>query len=157
MSDGSSTPPSGVAAARLQREVMEVARAGLDGIAAFPTDGNLFQWRGSVDGPSGSPYAGLEFSILMDFPESYPYAPPTIHFTTPCFHPNISLRTGAVCLDVLSEQWSAVLTVPSVLLSLQSLLNEPNTKSPLNAEAATLWGDHAAVAARAQACAHPNA
>jgi hypothetical protein len=38
------------------------------------------------------------------------------------------------------DKWSAVYSVSTVLLSLQSLLGEPNNASPLNNDAAALWG-----------------
>ena len=47
--------------------------------------------------------------------------------------------SGNICLDILKEKWSAVYNVQTILLSLQSLLGEPNNASPLNAQAADLW------------------
>ncbi|KAG9826328.1 hypothetical protein KCU98_g11057, partial [Aureobasidium melanogenum] len=57
---------------------------------------------------------------------------------TPIYHPNVDMK-GRICLDILKDKWSAVLNVGSVLLSLQSLLGEPNNASPLNGQAAELW------------------
>lgn len=54
------------------------------------------------------------------------------------WHPNVDMR-GNICLDILKENWSAVYNVQTILLSLQSLLGEPNNKSPLNAQAAQLY------------------
>ena len=81
---------------------------------------------------------GLSFKLSFAFPSNYPYSPPTVMFTTPIFHPNIDMA-GRICLDILKDKWSAVYNVQSILLSLQSLLGEPNTKSPLNGQAAELW------------------
>lgn len=47
--------------------------------------------------------------------------------------------SGNICLDILQDKWSAVYNVQTVLLSLQSLLGEPNNKSPLNAQAAGMY------------------
>ena len=58
-----------------------------------------------------------------------------MHFDTPCFHPNVD-QHGNICLDILKEKWSAAYSVRTVLLSIQSLLGEPNNDSPLNAYAA---------------------
>lgn len=63
---------------------------------------------------------------------------PTITFTTPCFHPNVD-AAGNICVDFLKERWSAAYSVSSLLVSLQSLLGDPNTASPLNSQAAQLW------------------
>ena len=57
---------------------------------------------------------------------------------TPCFHPNVD-EHGNICLDILKEKWSAAYSVTTVLISLQSLLGEPNNDSPLNTTAAELW------------------
>ena len=46
---------------------------------------------------------------------------------------------GNICVDFLKERWSAAYSVSSLLLSLQSLLGDPNTASPLNAQAAAMW------------------
>jgi len=49
------------------------------------------------------------------------------------YHPNIDM-SGNICLDILKEEWSAVYNVQTILLSIQSMLAEPNPKSPLNAQ-----------------------
>ena len=46
-------------------------------------------------------YAGLTFKISIHFPANYPYVPPSIKFDTPCFHPNVDIGGGAICLDIL--------------------------------------------------------
>ncbi len=58
-----------------------------------------------------------------------------MRFETSCFHPNVD-QHGNICLDILKEKWSAAYSVRTVLLSIQSLLGEPNNDSPLNAYAA---------------------
>ncbi|KAF7359409.1 Ubiquitin-conjugating enzyme E2 [Mycena sanguinolenta] len=130
------------------------------GISAFPkSDGNLFEWVGTIEGAAETIYAGLSFRISISFPANYPYVAPTIKFETPCFHPNVDITSGAICLDILQvpaffrflfrrrltqppaikDKWSAVYSVQTILLSLQSLLGEPNNASPLNTDAAALW------------------
>ena len=76
----------------------------------------------------------------ITFPPDFPYKAPKITFRTPCFHPNVDSE-GNICLDILKDQWSAVYNVYTVLLSLQSLLGEPNNNDPLNPVAADLWND----------------
>ena len=67
-------------------------------------------------------YSGLRFKIAIHFPPNYPMAPPAIKFESPCFHPNVDITSGAICLDILQDKWSAVYSVQTILLSLQSLL-----------------------------------
>jgi ubiquitin-conjugating enzyme E2 C len=83
-------------------------------------------------------YEGLAFKLSLKFPTSYPYEAPQVTFITPCFHPNVD-QYGNICLDILKEKWSAVYNVRTILLSIQSLLADPNLDSPLNGHAASLW------------------
>ena len=54
------------------------------------------------------------------------------------FHPNI-YNDGSICLDILQNMWSPVYDISSILTSIQSLLCDPNPKSPANNEAAELF------------------
>ncbi|MCJ1422440.1 Ubiquitin-conjugating enzyme E2 11 [Sticta canariensis] len=124
---------------RLQNELMELMLSSTPGISAFPdTPSNLLAWTGTIAGPAETPYASLTFKLTFVFPSTYPYAPPMVLFKTPIYHPNVDF-SGRICLDILKDKWSAVYNVRSVLLSLQSLLGEPNNASPLNGQAAALW------------------
>ena len=66
-----------------------------------------------------------------------------VKFVTPIYHPNID-GAGNICLDILNDQWSAAYTTSAVLLSIQALLAKPNTKDPLNPDAARMWNDQTA-------------
>jgi len=123
---------------RLKSELMSLMMSGSPGISAFPEADNLLSWVGTITGASGTVYDNLTFKIAMKFPPNYPYSPPAIKFDTPCYHPNVDDK-GNICLDILKEKWSAVYNVQTILLSLQSLLGEPNNESPLNGQAAQLW------------------
>lgn len=151
---------SAAAAQRLQRELMDLMSSldNMGGITAFPSEDDLFSWRACIPGPPGSYYETITFDLSLAFPKDYPYAPPTVRYLTPCYHPNVSARDGYVCLDILKEQWSAVLTVGSILLSLQTLLAHPNLDSPLNAVAAQHWADavHMTREAHSHASRAPN-
>ncbi|XP_076370975.1 ubiquitin-conjugating enzyme E2 C-like [Tachypleus tridentatus] len=123
---------------RLQQELMKLMMSGDKGISAFPDGDNLFRWIGTIVGAGGTVYEGLVYKLVLEFPSSYPYTAPIIRFDTPCFHPNVDTQ-GNICLDILKEKWTALYDVRTVLLSLQSLLGEPNIDSPLNTHAAELW------------------
>ena len=107
-------------------------------MSAFPEAENFFQWHGTIKGVAGTPYEGMSYRVSLTFPPTYPYTAPTVRFDTACFHPNVD-QAGNICLDILKDKWSAVYNTRTILLSVQSLLGEPNNDSPLNAYAAALW------------------
>merc|ERR1712066_141378 len=136
---GSSTSSAQVSK-RLQQELMSLMMSSDKGISAFPDGDKLFEWIATVHGPTDSAYEGLKYKLRLEFPAGYPYQSPTVKFTTPCFHPNVDSH-GNICLDILKEKWSALYEVRTILLSIQSLLGEPNNESPLNTHAAELWAN----------------
>ena len=85
-------------------------------------------------------YEGLDYKLSLHFPNGYPFTAPTVKFVTACFHPNVDAY-GNICLDILKDKWSALYDVRTILLSIQSLLGDPNNESPLNGQAAQLWSD----------------
>ncbi|XP_026466650.1 ubiquitin-conjugating enzyme E2 C [Ctenocephalides felis] len=127
---------------RLQKELMVLMMSSDKGISAFPDGENLFKWIGTIKGPADTVYSDHTYKLSLEFPNSYPYSAPVVKFVTPCFHPNVDLG-GTICLDILKEKWSALYDVRTILISIQSLLGEPNNDSPLNSQAAELWPDQA--------------
>jgi ubiquitin-conjugating enzyme E2 D len=91
---------------------------------------DAFEWDATILGPEGSPYQGGLFKLKINFPVNYPFQPPKVQFATKIYHPNIS-PNGIICLDILKEKWSPALTISKVLLSISSLLTEPNPNDPL--------------------------
>merc|ERR1711964_638269 len=77
-----------------------------------------------------SPYQNGVFFLEIQFPQDYPFKPPKIRFQTKAYHCNINEK-GGVCLDILKDNWSPALTISKVLLSISSLLTEPNPRDPL--------------------------
>lgn len=69
-------------------------------------------------------------------PDSYPFQPVKMKFITKVYHPNVSSASGAICLDILKDAWSPVLTLKSTMISLQSLLCSPEPNDPQDAEVA---------------------
>jgi ubiquitin-conjugating enzyme E2 D/E len=86
-------------------------------------------------GPGDCPYQGGVFFLNIQFPADYPFKPPKVTFTTKIYHCNVN-SSGGICLDILKEQWSPALTISKVLLSICSLLTDPNPDDPLVPEIA---------------------
>ena len=90
----------------------------------------------SIDGPHDTPYEGGKFFLKMTVKDNHPYEAPTIKFVTPIYHCNVNINNGKICLDILKDQWSPVLTFEKILVSIQSLMDDQNADDPLNAQAA---------------------
>ncbi|XP_027108083.1 ubiquitin-conjugating enzyme E2 20-like isoform X2 [Coffea arabica] len=118
---------------------MHVQMSGGDlGVSAFPEGESIFTWIGTIEGGKGTMYEGLSYKLSLRFPLDYPFKPPQVKFETMCFHPNVD-QYGNICLDILQDKWSSAYDCRTILLSIQSLLGEPNNESPLNSSAAALW------------------
>ena len=119
-----------VAEKRIARELQELAEENPTHVSAGPSGDDLYHWDASIIGPDDSPYQGGIFGLAMLFSPEYPFKPPKVMFKTRIYHPNISPE-GGICLDLLRDQWSPALTVSKLLLSICSLLSDPNPDDPL--------------------------
>lgn len=120
---------------RLQKELEKIRAEPSANCTAQPCGDNMFKWKAQIYGPEDTPYYGGIFHLEIMFPTEYPFKPPKIHFLTKVYHPNIN-SVGSICLDILKEKWSPALTINKVLISICSLLNDPNPDDPLEPEIA---------------------
>lgn len=111
------------------------------GISAAPLPDDIMRWNAVIIGPENTPFEDGTFKLVIQFDEQYPTKPPSVKFISEMFHPNI-YTSGELCLDILQNRWSPTFDVSTILKSIQSLLNDPNTASPANAEAANMFKDH---------------
>ncbi|SLM16433.1 probable Ubiquitin-conjugating enzyme E2 1 [Nakaseomyces glabratus] len=102
----------------------------------FVSESDIHHLKGSFLGPPGTPYEGGKFIVDIEVPMEYPFKPPKMKFDSKVYHPNISSVTGAICLDILKNAWSPVITLKSALISLQALLQSPEPNDPQDAEVA---------------------
>ncbi|OAC99266.1 hypothetical protein MUCCIDRAFT_104175 [Mucor lusitanicus CBS 277.49] len=117
-------------AKRISKELAEISLDPPSNCSAGPKGDNLFEWVSTIAGPADSPYAGGIFFLDVHFPQEYPFKPPKVVFRTRIYHCNINSQ-GAICLDILKDNWSPALTISKVLLSICSLLTDANPHDPL--------------------------
>ena len=127
-----------MATRRLNKELQDLNRDPPANCSAGVVDEDLFHWKGTIMGPEDTPYEGGVFHLDIYYPSDYPFKSPKISFTTKIYHPNID-SSGNICLDILKNAWSPALTISKVLLSICSLLNEPNPDDPLVIDIAKLY------------------
>eukprot|EP01061_Rhynchopus_euleeides_P031978 TRINITY_DN52_c0_g1_i2.p2 TRINITY_DN52_c0_g1~~TRINITY_DN52_c0_g1_i2.p2 ORF type:complete len:149 (+),score=60.20 TRINITY_DN52_c0_g1_i2:48-494(+) len=124
---------------RIKKEYADLQKEPLANTSAGPVnESDMFTWKATIMGPEESPYQGGIFFLNIHFPPDYPFKPPRLQFTTKLYHPNIN-SNGGICLDILKDQWSPALTISKVLLSICSLLTDPNPDDPLVPEIARLF------------------
>eukprot|EP00026_Physarum_polycephalum_P009290 Phypoly_transcript_09408.p1 GENE.Phypoly_transcript_09408~~Phypoly_transcript_09408.p1 ORF type:complete len:397 (+),score=135.30 Phypoly_transcript_09408:186-1376(+) len=132
----------------------------LQSILADPVEGftveladesSLYEWRVYIEGPKETCYEGGVFQLSLSFPKDYPMNPPVLKFISDFWHPNVYLD-GKVCMSILHppgddamsgelarERWLPTQSVTTIVLSLLSLLNDPNCSSPANVDASVEW------------------
>lgn len=123
---------------RINRELQDLGGDPPANCSAGPVQDDLFHWQATIMGPDDSPYFGGVYFLNIHFPADYPFKPPKVAFTTKIYHCNINAN-GGICLDILKDQWSPALTLSKVLLSICSLLTDPNPDDPLVPEIAQIY------------------
>lgn len=124
---------------RITKELKEIGKDPNGQCTAAPiNEGNLFKWAATMNGPPDSPFEGGIYKLKIEFPQNYPFRAPHISFVTKIYHPNIN-SSGDICLDILSGAWSPALTIQKVLLSILSMLTDPNPDDPLDGESANMY------------------
>jgi len=125
---------------RLLKDVRHIIKNPLtdNGIYYVHDDADMLKGYAMIVGPEDTPYFGGYYFFSFDYPNDYPFRPPTVTFHTNSegirFNPNLYV-SGKVCVSVLNtwhgDQWSSCQTISTVLLTLctllckNPLLNEP--------------------------------
>jgi len=123
---------------RITKELQDLRSDPPHNCSAGPEGDDMYRWEGVILGPTDTPYVGGMFRLRILFPLDYPFKSPTINFITKIYHPNIN-SAGVICLDILKTKWSPALTISKVLLSICSMLSDPNPDDPLEHDIAKLY------------------
>ena len=129
---------------RIHREIADAQKEEMGAITLHPSEEDIFVWNGTITGPDGSCYEGGIFNVDLRLAADYPwvkwpveyvcwtceigrFSAPKVVFKTRIYHMNISER-GNICIDILKDNWSPALSLYKVMLSLSSLLTDPNPR-----------------------------
>jgi len=126
---------------RLLKEISDMKENPDTDCSAGPKNNQLNLWSATIFGPKDTPYEGGVFNLEIRFTKDYPFKPPLVKFITPIYHCNIS-SCGGICLDILKQNWSPALTISKLLISICSLLSEPNPSDPLVPSIARLYKEN---------------
>jgi ubiquitin-conjugating enzyme E2 G1 len=143
------------AALLLRKQLAELNKNPVEGFSAgLIDDEDIFRWEVMIIGPPDTLYEGGFFKCHLYFPTEYPLRPPVLKFLTDIWHPNIE-KDGKVCISILhepgddrfgyekaSERWLPIHTVETILISVISMLADPNDESPANVDAAKEWREN---------------
>merc|ERR1712012_701872 len=144
--------PSGSALRALALEYKSLEDDPVEGFRVkLANEEDMFLWEGALFGPPDTLYQGGYFKAHLKFPTDYPYNPPSIRFLSKVWHPNV-YENGDLCVSILHppvddpqsgelpcERWNPTQNVRTILLSVVSLLNEPDTSSPANVDASVMY------------------
>jgi ubiquitin-conjugating enzyme E2 G1 len=136
----------------LKKQLAELQKNPVDGFSAGLVDDNdIYKWEVMIIGPPDTFFEGGFFKAHLIFPKEYPQRPPKMKFVSEMWHPNVD-KDGNVCISILhepgedkwgyekaEERWLPVHTVETILVSVISMLSDPNDESPANVDAAKDW------------------
>ncbi|XP_039254232.1 ubiquitin-conjugating enzyme E2 Z-like [Styela clava] len=130
--DWGNEAPSHTTIVRLKKDILEIYRAPPPGVVILPNPDDITRLQAIVTGPFDTPYEGGFFLFYIRCPPNYPLKPPRVKLLTTGlgmvrFNPNF-YKNGKVCLSILGTWsgpgWSPAQSLSSVLISIQSVMNE---------------------------------
>lgn len=117
---------------RIKRDLMSLCNEPPYGVFVVPDERDITIVHALITGAFDTPYEGGFFYFILRCPPDYPLRPPKVRLMTTGggevrFNPNL-YKSGKVCLSILGTWsgpcWSPAQSICSVLISIQSILNE---------------------------------
>eukprot|EP00211_Chloroparvula_japonica_P015271 CAMPEP_0119140536 /NCGR_PEP_ID=MMETSP1310-20130426/29387_1 /TAXON_ID=464262 /ORGANISM="Genus nov. species nov., Strain RCC2339" /LENGTH=205 /DNA_ID=CAMNT_0007131893 /DNA_START=231 /DNA_END=848 /DNA_ORIENTATION=+ len=109
---------------RLQKEFRQLRKDPVPLVLARPDEKNFLIWHYLFFGPFNTPFEGGEFIGTLEFPASFPYAPPHVRMSTPSGR----FKPGAkICMSLTAfhpEKWSPMWRVGAILNALLSFMTD---------------------------------
>ena len=132
------------------RDLMKINDLGVS--VGLIDDNDFYKWSVVFTGPEDTIFEGGYFKAILTFPQDFPQNPPEMKFITEMWHPNI-YKDGKVCISILhspgvdqfneqekaDERWRPSLGVEQIIVSVISMLNDPNCDSPANIDASIMF------------------
>ena len=123
-------------ATRDMREINDMNLKDL-GIYIHFNEENIMEAYALIIGPKDTPFENGVLYFKINFPNNYPFSPPKVQYYSASryrIHPNLYVGRshdnflGKVCLSIINTwsgpKWTSIMHIGSVLISIQSLLDE---------------------------------
>jgi len=139
----------------LKKQLIDLNKNPVEGFSAGLIDeADMFKWEIVIIGPPDTLYEGGFFKAHLTFPKEYPNRPPKMKMISEIWHPNID-KHGDICISILHEpgedaygyekaceRWLPLHSIETIVVSVISLLADPNDESPANVDAAKEWREN---------------
>uniref|UniRef100_A0AC35U1M2 UBIQUITIN_CONJUGAT_2 domain-containing protein n=1 Tax=Rhabditophanes sp. KR3021 TaxID=114890 RepID=A0AC35U1M2_9BILA len=93
-------------------------------IKVSPMLGNDAEYHFCITGSENTPFDGGYFHGKLLFPKDYPYSPPEVYFITPNGRFPFNRSINGLASKALKEEWICNPRMASILLSIQSFMND---------------------------------
>jgi ubiquitin-protein ligase len=92
--------------------------------------------------PECGPYRHGRFNFLISIPPRYPFMSPSVLCETPIWHPNVCMKSWRLHSALLQRDWMPVLSLDTVIHSIQLLLLEPDLDYCINLDCAKVMQEN---------------
>lgn len=123
----------------INKDMKELKKMDLENLGIFIDfeEENILNANAAIIGPQNTPFENGVLFFKIEFPKDYPFNPPKVYYISKSrnrIHPNLYVGRskdnyyGKVCLSIINTwagpKWTSIMHIGSILLSIQSLLNE---------------------------------